>query len=184
MFHHATDTSGKALVALNADIKFRCYFKMIQQNPPTTTLPDDVLELMGRVVELVDLLYWVPVPTKVSMGCTIQAEKAPLKPGRAGRSSQLQYTEAASDEEGRMEGSPTPSKVCKMSKRHRRFAWPADEDSEMRKAYGTALMCGHDIDYDPALFEDAFPIDDPAHLYSDNAAMETWNQGVTEGLSE
>ena len=22
-----------------------------------------------------------------------------------------------------------------------------------------------------------------AHLYSDNAAMETWNQGVTEGLS-
>ncbi len=56
------------LVAINAEIKFRRYLKMIQEHPPTTALPDDVLALMRRVVELVDLLYWVPVPTKGSKG--------------------------------------------------------------------------------------------------------------------
>jgi hypothetical protein len=45
------------LVAINTEIKFRRYFKMIEQHPPTTALPDDVLSLMRRVIELVDLLY-------------------------------------------------------------------------------------------------------------------------------
>ena len=105
---------------------------MVQEYPPTTPLPDDVLALMRRVIELVDLLYWTPVPTKGSEGYAIVAERAPLK-----------STEAASDEEGGMEGSPTPSKASKVSKRSRRLPWPADADLETRKAYGTALMCGH-----------------------------------------
>jgi hypothetical protein len=29
-------------------------------------LPDDVLALMGHIIELVDLLFWVPVPMKGS----------------------------------------------------------------------------------------------------------------------
>lgn len=119
---------------------------MIQEHPPTTALPDDVLALMRRVVELVDLLYWVPVPTKGSKGYTILAERALLKrknPERAGRSSQPQYAETTSDEEGGMKGSPTPSKAWKMSKRSRRLDWLADADVETRKAYGSALMSGH-----------------------------------------
>jgi hypothetical protein len=34
------------------------------KNSPTTPLPDDVLDFMHLTVELVDLLYWKPVPTK------------------------------------------------------------------------------------------------------------------------
>ena len=119
---------------------------MIQEYPPTTPLPDDVLALMRRVVELVDLLYWAPVPTKGSKGYTIVAERALLKhekSERAGGSSQTQGTEAVSDEEGGMEGSLTPSKASKMPKRSRRLPWPADADLKTRKAYGTALLCGH-----------------------------------------
>ena len=151
-FRHDFQNRGKDenlsifLVALNAEIKFRRYLKMIQEYPPTTPLPDDVLALMHRVIELVDLLYWAPVPTKGSKGYTIVAERALLEPKKlesAGRSSQQQDTEATSDEEGGMEGSPTPSKASKMLKRSRRLPWPADADLETRKAYGTALMCGH-----------------------------------------
>ena len=131
------------LVTLNAEIKFRRYFKMIQQHPPTTALPDDVLALMRRVVELVNLLYWVPVPTKGSKGYAILAERALLKrknPERAGRSSQPQYTETISGEEGGVKG---PSKALKLSKRFRRLEWLASADLETRKAYGSALMSGH-----------------------------------------
>ena len=65
---------------------------MIQQHPPTTALPDDVLALMRRVVELVNLLYRAPVPTKGSKGYAIRAERALLKrknSDMAGRSSEL-----------------------------------------------------------------------------------------------
>jgi hypothetical protein len=56
------------LVVLNAENKFHEYLEMISQNPPTTPLPDDVLALMHLTIELVDLLYWKPVPTKGSPG--------------------------------------------------------------------------------------------------------------------
>ena len=119
---------------------------MIQEYPPTTPLPDDVLALMRRVIELVDLLYWTPVPTKGSEGYAIVAERALLKREKseiAGRSSQPQGTEAASDEERETEGSLTANKAGKMSKRSRQLPWPTDADLKTRKAYGTALLCGH-----------------------------------------
>jgi len=118
---------------------------MIEEHPPMTALPDDVLALMRRVVELVDLLYWKPKPTKGSKGDAIVAERMLLKrknPERAGRSSQPKYIETTSEEESGM-GSPTPSKAGKMSKRGRRLDWLADADVETRKAYGSALMSGH-----------------------------------------
>jgi len=39
-----------------------------------------------------------------------------------------------------------------------------------------------DRDYDPALFEDAFPINDVVNLYSDNQAVDSWNKNVTSQL--
>lgn len=56
------------LVILNAEIKFHRYLHMINENPPPTPLPANVLALMHLTVELVDLLYWEPVPTKGSQG--------------------------------------------------------------------------------------------------------------------
>lgn len=117
---------------------------MIQQQPPTTPLPDDVLALMRRVVELVDLLYWVPVPTEGSKGHAVQTQRLSMKRKNA-RSSQPQYTETTSDEEGGMKGLPTPTEAWKLAKRSRRIDWLAFPDVESRKAYGSALMSGHGI---------------------------------------
>lgn len=119
---------------------------MIQEHSPTIALPGDILTLIHHVVELVDLLYWVPVPTKGLKGYMILAERALLKhknPERAGRSSQPQYTETVSDERGGMKSLPTPSNAWKMSKYSRQFDWPAKADIEMWKAYGSALMSDH-----------------------------------------
>ena len=132
------------LVAINAEIRFRRYFKMIQQDPPTTALPEDVHALMHRVIDLVNVLYWVPVPTEGSKGEAIRAKLAPQKcknPERAGRSSQPQYAEATSGEES----PPTPTQAWKSSKRSRGVDWLAFANLEERKAYGTALMSGHGI---------------------------------------
>ncbi|KAF8716714.1 hypothetical protein AX14_012221 [Amanita brunnescens Koide BX004] len=123
------------LVTLNAETKFRRYPKMIQQHPPTTALPDDVLALMRRVVELVNLLYRVPVPTKGSKG-------------------------------GRGKGSTDSNYSLEIVKTLWRQNWLDYVDEETRKAYGSALMSGHDIDHDPALFEDAFPINDRSNRRS------------------
>ena len=136
------------LVAINAEIKFRRYFKMIQKQPPMTALPDDVLALMHHVIELVDLLYWVPVPTKGSKGEAILAERAALKrknPGRSGRPSRIQYAsveESLNGESGE-EDPPMAATAWKLSKRSRRLDSLPYADSETRKAYGSALMSGH-----------------------------------------
>lgn len=45
-----------SLVALNAEIKFRRYFEMTLHNPPTVPLPADVLSIMTRTMELMELL--------------------------------------------------------------------------------------------------------------------------------
>ncbi|KAF9513328.1 hypothetical protein BS47DRAFT_1344408 [Hydnum rufescens UP504] len=87
--------------------------------------------------------------------------------------------ENGSSEEMGMEGGgmQPPSS----STRLRRSQW-VDMSLEERKAYVTALMSGHDRDYDPALFEDAFPINDVVNLYSDNQAVDSWNKNVTSQL--
>jgi hypothetical protein len=127
------------LVAINAEIKIRRFFKMIEQHPPPTALPDDVLALMRRVEELVDLLYWVPEPTMGSKGHAILTQRALMKrkiPERAGRPSQPLNTETTSDVESGVEG-PPPTKASKRSR------WLASLDLETRMAYGRALMSGH-----------------------------------------
>jgi len=127
-----------------------------------TSLPDDILTLMHHVIELVNLLYWVPVPTKGSKGYAFMALLESNNPERTARRSPSQpqyYAETTSDAEGWM-GPPTPTTAWKLSKSSRLPDWPAD--LEARVAYGTALMSGHDIYYNPAsgLFEDAFKLND------------------------
>jgi len=108
------------LVILNAEIKFHRYLRMISQNPPTTPLPADVLDLMHLTVELVDLLYWKPVPTKGSQG---EAELAKV----------MEFCR-------RMEGDEA---MDNRTRSRVRFRLPAHMDVEARKAYGRALMGGH-----------------------------------------
>ncbi|KAF5373473.1 hypothetical protein D9615_009468 [Tricholomella constricta] len=199
-FRHNTDDREVAerinifLVILNADIKFRRYIEMIRRDPPPLPLPDDVTTLMQRTADLVDLLYWRPLPAKGSKGETIAARiQASRNSGRAARADPAVFIEKESSEEVEMEdaqdddvqtlGSPqsykkkTPTDFWTPERRRRELQWLASADLEARKAYGRALMSGHDRDYDPALFEDAFPLGD-ACLYSESAAVEAWKEGV------
>jgi hypothetical protein len=145
-FRHHSQRRGKFdvvnifLVALNAEIKFRRYFEMIQQLPPTTPLPNDTLRLMQRVIDLVDLLYWVPVPKKGSKGEAKMALRKRKRLTRASQSSHPHYIQKSSDEEGVDEGPSIPTRI---PRRSRRLDWLVNEDVETRKAYGSALMSGH-----------------------------------------
>jgi hypothetical protein len=135
-FHHATESRARFkrlnvfLVILNAEIKFHRYLHMISQDPPTTPLPADVLDLMHLTVELVDLLYWNPVPTKGSQG---EVEFAKImkycqrSPPRTTSPGTMKTIERGSSEE------------------RGKYGLPADLDLEARKAYGRALMSGHGV---------------------------------------
>jgi hypothetical protein len=118
-FHHAPESRSGFdclnifLVILNAEIKFHRYLRMISEDPPTTPLPDDVLNLMELTVKLVHLLYWMPVPTKGSPG---EAEFTKMSKIPGFRSN---------------------------LRHKRKYVFPADMDLEARKAYGRALMSGH-----------------------------------------
>jgi hypothetical protein len=101
------------LVALNAEIKFRRYLKMVEATPPPTPLPDHVLSLIHRTIELVRLIYWQPTPTKGSKGERVLAQQ-------------------------KLAGEEVPSN----RRRARKFQWPDDWDLEARMAYGRALMGG------------------------------------------
>jgi hypothetical protein len=71
-------------------------------------------------VELVDLLYWNPVPTKGSQGEVEFAKR-------------MKYCQSNTIEKGSRE------------KSLRGYRFPADMDLEARKAYGRALMSGHGV---------------------------------------
>jgi len=67
------------LVILNADLKFRNYLSTIQHHPPATPLPNDVLVLIHKTTELVDLIYWTPSPPAKSQRSMIQHSAIPKK---------------------------------------------------------------------------------------------------------
>ena len=112
------------LVILNAEIRFHRYLHIISQTPPTTPLPANVLDLIHLTVELVDLLYWKPVPTKGSQGEAVFIKR--MKHQR--------------DEEMN-----TSTKSQSNLRHNRRFGLPANMDHKTRKAYGRALMSGHGV---------------------------------------
>ncbi|KAM6495239.1 hypothetical protein JOM56_009862 [Amanita muscaria] len=137
------------LVAINADIKFRRYFRMAEQLPP---LPPDVIELMRRVTYLIDLIYWEPVPTKGSKGEVIYNARGiaqVLKRKKPPRSTQLGYIENERTSSAESAGEDVSSPRKKRSElllEERRFdEWWRSVDFETRRAYGTAIMCGHGL---------------------------------------
>ncbi|KAH9975300.1 hypothetical protein BGW80DRAFT_1296329 [Lactifluus volemus] len=134
-FHHRAKARGRDLhpnvflVALNAEMKFRRYLKMVRANAPPAPLPDHVLALMHRTIELVDLLYWWPISTKGSSGSEEQRMDKD-------KDSQIPPDSWARSRLKRHELRPTS-------------IWPEDMDLEARKARGMALMSGHD----PAFYD-------------------------------
>ena len=146
-FHHETEDRIRDshlnvfLVALNAEIKFRQYFEMIDSHPPKTPLPDWVLTLMHRTVELVELIYWEPVAIKGSPGEKILLERA----ARRAKTKRVERgggedIEVAMEED---EDTQDPAPVRAASSSSSEFSWPAHMDLEARIAYGRSIMCGH-----------------------------------------
>jgi len=136
------------LVIINAEIKFRRYFEMVRLNPPVTPLPDDVLSLMSRTMELVHLIYWKPVPTKNSPGEMIAASvmaSSRRNHGRVARPDPARSIEMGSNEEREMKEDEDTQSPLTTSSRRRRRQWLADMDLETRRAYGRAIMSGHGL---------------------------------------
>jgi len=179
---HPFDRLNVFLVVLNAEIKFRRYLGMA---PPPIPLPVDVLHLMQRTIDLVDLLYWEPVPKKGSRGAAVVANRLARRrknPSRDKRPDPETVIESPSEESITQE-TPIPSSSHDLSSPRGIVRYLADVDMETLKAYGRALMCGHDREYDPALFEDAIPLDDP-HIYSEKTNVEAWQQGVVTSVEK
>jgi len=174
-FHHSFEDRNAAtslnifLVILNADIKLRCYFEMFAM-APMAPLPDDVLALMKCTMELVDLLYWTPAPSKLRE----QVVAAPFANRRQNLISpnpiKNHMKRVASSETGKMQD----ARQLLLS-HHKRMKWFRDMDTNSRMAYGRAVTSGHgklllslrttqiipfkpDRDYDPTLFDDAYPV--------------------------
>ena len=151
-FHHVTESRSVPnhlnvfLIALNAEIKFRRYFGMIQPNPPTVPLPDDVLNTMSRTMELMELLYWRPLPTKGSPGEKIYAEAVAYgrqNPVRGARPDPTSTIERSSSEEAEMDVGEDVQSLRRIAAV--RLPWPEDADLETRMAIGRALMSGHGL---------------------------------------
>lgn len=156
-FHHETEDRGKDahlnvfLVALNAAIQFHQYLEMVDSHPPTTPLPDRVLALMRRTIELVALLYWEPVPTKGSQSEKILSERFAKR--RSQRKRAAGYDHADDTEKGpseeigvemeQDEDTQDPTTFRTVLSRRMKRSLPEDVDLEAQMAYGRSIVCGY-----------------------------------------
>ena len=119
---------------------------MVATDPPVTPLPDDVLALMNRTLELVDLLYWTPVPSVCSSGeLAVAGAMAGRQQNheRLARPDSAKTIENGSGEEKEMMEDEARRRSSRVSSRRKRMRWFASQDLEYRQAYGRAIMSGH-----------------------------------------
>jgi hypothetical protein len=147
-FHHNFECRNDTrhmnvfLVVLNAEIKFERYLKMVCLHPPTTPLPQDVLTLMKRTMELVELIYWEPIPRKGSNGEKIAANWGTDRRQNPGRVVQPGATMNIESKGEFQEDKISPCLLTTSDRRRTRHLL-ANMDLETRKAYGRAIMSGH-----------------------------------------
>jgi len=108
-------------------------------------LPNDVLALMKRTMELVDLLYWTPAPSKLTEQVVAASfanrqqyptRTACLNPMTNAMENTMERV--VTDETGKMPD------VRELSlSRYKRMRWFRDADFNSRMAYGRAVMSGH-----------------------------------------
>jgi hypothetical protein len=115
------------LVIINAEIKFRHYFKLVCEHPPSTSLPMDVLDLMRRTIELVDLIYWKPFPEEGTNGYKMLVANGRINEGP--RSNDIDIDD---DDD-----------VRTLARRHARMKQLLSADLETRKAYLSSMMNRH-----------------------------------------
>ena len=135
------------LVVINAEIKFRRYFRM---PAPSTPLPADVLDLMRRTIALVKLLYWNPLPREGTPGERNRAQLLAQQRRNAPRAARPQQplvdveTESETERENEADNvmqAPSSSRTTKWDRE--RIEWLLNSDPETCQAWGAALMAGY-----------------------------------------
>lgn len=86
------------LVILNAEIKFRRYFR--QQQPPPLPLPADPMTLIQLTTELVKLIYWDPIVKPNTPAAQIFLNTAPISaPEPQPSDAEMGYIDRGEEEE-------------------------------------------------------------------------------------
>ncbi len=144
------------LVIINAEIKFRRYFRL---QAPLVPLPADAQSLMRRTIELVKLLYWNPLPREGTPGENIRAQSLTHRRRNEPRAARPQQSlvdlEIESDTERENEASNTmqvPSSSWTTKWDRERIEWLLNSDPETCQAWGTALMAGYGTSRYPLLY--------------------------------
>ncbi|KAF8957602.1 hypothetical protein BDZ97DRAFT_1924481 [Flammula alnicola] len=137
------------LVIINAEIKFRRYHRL---QPPSQSLPEDVLELIKQTEELVELIYWEPEVKPGSYAEQIEMTRQASRKRNAVRTARPQPgVMQESDEEIGMSSDaghvPTIRGHGPGRRRARAVPWPEGADLSTRIAMGTALISGHNLEY-------------------------------------
>jgi hypothetical protein len=100
-------------------------------------------------MELVDLIYWKPAPTKGSSEEAIVADEITNRRTNRERFARpdpakgIERGSSEEQEEEEEEEEVDRPRTATTSSRRKRLRWLADVDLETRRAYGTAIMGGH-----------------------------------------
>ncbi|TFK71216.1 hypothetical protein BDN72DRAFT_475337 [Pluteus cervinus] len=134
------------LVILNAEVKFRRY--KMHPVPPRIALPQDVLQLMQKTIDLVDLLYWeLPDPNKYSVATrrSVGQQEAGPSNRKRPRSDDDEDNQELVEPETEFGAGFVSQAKYKTMRSSRRPLWPKGTDFETRRAIGEALLSSHDM---------------------------------------
>ncbi|KAF8799475.1 hypothetical protein BYT27DRAFT_7217715 [Phlegmacium glaucopus] len=139
-------------VILNAEIKFRRYYRQAEVECPPIPLPDDILELMKLTTEVVELIYWEPEirpGTEGELAANARQAARRINEPRGGRPDPASLQES-DVEMGGTTGDNEDGTIQSREQGHRRayaFPWPDGADLKTRIELGTALISSHDCEY-------------------------------------
>lgn len=141
------------MVILSGEIKFRRFIRDLRESPFLQSLPADVMDLIHKTINLVDLIYWKPEPRPGTQGYEIYMQRfdsarrndtRKARPGNLRESSD--EDKAASDDAMNSSGSDSGTEYAhnrSQGSRRREFSFPEGASLERRREIASLLMSGH-----------------------------------------
>jgi hypothetical protein len=135
------------LVVINAEIKFRHYFEMVHKYPPSTPLPEYMLSIMHKTINLVDLMYWRPSLREGTAGYEAWAQRQAIRQAMKDlrmASPQAPLVDVGPGKIAMIEDltQPRSLSVQTLTRHHAQLEWPSDIKLQTQKAYFSAMMSG------------------------------------------
>lgn len=137
------------MVILSGEIKFRRFIRDLPQSPFPQSLPADVMDLIHKTINLVDLIYWKPEPREGTQGHKIYMQRfdsARRNDTRKAQSSKRGEDKGASDNAMNSSGSNSGTEYAhnrSQGSRRREFSFPEGASLERRRKIASLLMSGH-----------------------------------------